>query len=318
MPSDQMHPVFVVGCQRSGSTLLGAMLGAHPEIVCVPEGQFIVDLMPPSTQSGVVVPTEIIEEISRHWRFQIWDFDLGSRRPGEDETAGTYRGTIEWLIRQYAATRGRQFASVWVDQQPGHLLHIPALVRHFPEAKFIHIVRDGRAVAASIMPLDWGPNEVYGAARFWQIRVGIGYAAAAFLPPEQLVCVRFEDLLVDPEHAMRKLAEFVGISYVPEMLIGTGLQIPNFTREQHGLVGTPLARDRINAWQKVLSKRQIEVFERLTGGLLELLGYELMFGSEAARLDLTEKILLIGRDQIKKVINSMKLARRRRKHVLTK
>ena len=318
MPSDQMHPVFIVGCQRSGLTLLGAMLGAHPEVVCIPEGQFIVDLMPRSSQPGIVIPTEIIEQILRHWRFQIWDFDLGSRRPGEEETPGTYRGAIEWLIRQYATTRDRQGASVWVDQQPGHLLHIPALVRHFPEAKFVHIVRDGRAVGASIMPLDWGPNEVYGAARFWQIRVGIGYAAAAFLPPEQLIYVRFEDLLVDPEHTMRELAEFVGISYVPAMLIGTGLQVPSFTREHHELVGAPLARDRINAWQRVLSNRQIEVFERLTGGLLEQLGYELMFGSEAARLGFTEKLLLIGRDQIKKTINNIKFARRRRKNTLKK
>ena len=71
MPSDQMHPVFVVGCSRSGSTLLGAMLGAHPEIVCVPEGQFIVDLMPKLGSDDSVNPSEIIDQVTRHWRFQI-------------------------------------------------------------------------------------------------------------------------------------------------------------------------------------------------------------------------------------------------------
>src|SRR4030095_1909271 len=99
--------------------------------------------------------------IDRHWRFRIWEFDLGGRRPERDTVKPTFRAAIEWLVRQYAESVDRAGARIWVEQDPGNVVHIWKLLQHFPDAKFIHIVRDGRAVAASMLPLDWGPNEIF-------------------------------------------------------------------------------------------------------------------------------------------------------------
>ena len=306
-----MYPVFVVGCQRSGSTLLGAMMGAHPEIVCIPEGQFIVDLMPMRGNDERVDPSEVIDRVTKHWRFQIWDFDLRSKRPRPGDIEPTYRAAIEWLIARFANTQARRDARVWVDQQPGHIFHLPRLFKHFPDARVVHIIRDGRAVAASIMPLDWGPNEIYGAARFWQIRIGLGYAAASFLGPDQLHHVRYEDLIRDPEARMRQIADFLGVAYHESMLCGTGLSIPSFTKGQHSLVGKTLVRDRIDAWQQTLTRRQIEIFERLNGSLLVQLGYDLISSPRSRHLGLAEKAFLIAKDQMKKAINYFRFEWRR-------
>jgi hypothetical protein len=315
MASDQMRPVFVVGCQRSGSTLLGAMLGAHPEIVCVPEGQFIVDLMPGRGSGDTVDPTEIIERITKHWRFRIWGFDLGAERPAPGEIEPTYRAAVEWLVARFAAAHDRRDARVWVDQQPGHVFYLWRLLKHFPNAKVVHIVRDGRAVAASIMPLDWGPNEIYGAARFWQMRIGLGYAAASFLGPDQLHHLRYEDLVREPEATLGRLADFMGVAYHEDMLRGTGLSLPAFTKDQHSLVGGSLAPGRIDAWQQSLTRRQIEIFERLTSNLLAPLGYDLISSPGARRMTLTEKAVLVAKDQVKKVINSLRFEWRRRAYL---
>ena len=268
------RPIFVVGCQRSGSTLLGSMLGAHPEIVCVPEGQFIVDLMPTANPQAKVEPSQIIGLIDAHWRFRVWEFDLGSDRPVAGEVEPTYRGAIEWLVRRYANANNRPGAKVWVDHQPGHVRFLWRLLQHFPDAKVIHIIRDGRAVAASIMPLDWGPNVILSAAMFWKLNVGLGFAASAILGPDQLMHVHYEDLVQDAEVTMRRIAKFADVAFDPAMVTTSGFRVPRFTKHQHHLIGTPPALDRINAWQQKLSRRQIRIFERKTCDLLRQLGYQ--------------------------------------------
>ena len=311
--AEGIRPIFVVGCQRSGSTLLGSMLGAHPEIICLPEGQFIADLMP--CVDRAVVPSQIIDHIEKHWRFRVWEFDLGSDRPAPGDVDATYRGAVEWLVRRYADANGRPSAKIWVDQQPGHVRFLWRLLQHIPDAKVIHIIRDGRAVAASIMPLDWGPNEIHSAARIWKTSIGLGYAAGAFLGPDQLLHIHYEDLVQYPETTMRRIAEFVGVEFQPCLLKSTGLRLPRFTENQHRLIGAPLDRDRIYAWQRKLTHRQIEIFESVSSGLLEQLGYEPLAGCNPRRLGRLEKLFLIGRDQIKKGIHHVRFWLRQRPYM---
>ncbi len=305
-PDTSLLPVFIVGCGRSGSTMLGAMIGAHPDIICIPEGQFIVDLMPPGDSSREVDPVAIIDRIVKHWRFRVWDFDLGRRRPPRYDVQPTYRAAIEWLVRQYARSVNRPSPHIWVDQAPGHETHIWKLLQHFTDAKFIHIVRDGRAVAASIMPLDWGPNEIYSAARKWKERVGYGYVAGAALGPERVLHVRYEDVVERTEPTMQRVAHFLGVRFTPEMLSPTGLRLPSFTRHQHRLIGTPPQSDRTAGWRKTLSQRDIEIFESVVGDLLPLLGYRPVFGLEAKPLTFLERRWHILLNEARKAANALR------------
>ena len=312
--AETMRPVFVVGCQRSGSTLLGAMLGAHPDVICIPEGQFIADLMPPRNSSDEVDPAEVIDRVERHWRYRIWNFDLKSARPSPGQVERTYGAAIEWLIRRYAAEHDRENAGIWVDHQPGHVVVISRLLKRFPDAKVINIIRDGRAVAASIMPLDWGPNEIYSAARFWERRIGRAFAASHSLGSDVMHHVRYEDLLSDPAATIREISAFIGIPFRQEMLTGSGLNVPAFTRSQHSLVGRSLDSSRIDAWRTKLSRRQIEIFEKMTGCLLEELGYELLSAPDAPRLRGWEKASLVTLDLVKRLKNHVSFEIRRRYH----
>lgn len=308
---EQFRPVFVVGCQRSGSTLLGAMLGSHPDMVCLPEAQFLTDLMPPGEPDQPVVPAHIIDEVDRHWRFRVWEYDLGGRRPDPGDCPDTFRGAMEWLVRQYDRDHRSGRSRIWIEQQPGHVRQLDRLFRHFPDARAINVIRDGRAVAASLLPLDWGPNEILPAAHFWEQRVGRGFAAAAFLRPDQLMHIRYEDIVREPEASMRRCADFIGIEYHPSMLTTMGLRLPRFTHYQHGLIGSLPNPDRIDAWRKKLTPRQIEVFESVNADLLRYLGYPLL-SPRPRPLSTAAKVGMVAADQMKRHLNAVRFWLRRR------
>ena len=308
------RPVFVVGCQRSGSTLLGAMLGSHPEMVCVPEAQFLSELMPPGSPDQPVDPVSVIDAVERHWRFRVWEWDLAGRRPGPGDCPRTYRGVMEWLVRLYDRDTKTGSSSVWIEQNPGHVHNVRELLLHFPDAKVIHIIRDGRAVAASLLPLDWGPNRILPAVHFWEQRVGRGFAAGAFLRPDQITHVRYEDIVREPEATMRRLADFVGVDFHPSLLTSGGLRLPRFTHYQHGLVGSLPNPKRIDAWREKLKPREIEIFEALNGDLLGYCGYELTMANPRG-ISVVEKILQVGLDQGERGLNHLRFGLRRLPYV---
>lgn len=314
--SDSIRPVFVVGCQRSGSTLLGSMLGGHSDIICAPESHFIVDLMPSLDPRHPVDLAEVIDKVDQHWRFRLWEYDLGSERPDSASLEPVYANAIHWLMKRYGAAHDRADAKIWVDHQPGHVRFVWRLKQHFPEAKFIHIVRDGRAVAASLMPLDWGPNEILSATRFWMRRVVQGYAAGAYLGPNDLMHVRFEDLVSDPEATMAQISQFVGVDFESGMLTSSGLKLPKFTHNHHKLVGSNPAKDRTDAWRNKLTQREIEIFEGITCDLLPILGYEpicdRLLANDWFAVSTQEEVRRIALNQFKKIGNKFSFWQRQR------
>jgi hypothetical protein len=151
----------------------------------------------------------------------------------------------------------------------------------FPDARFIHLVRDGRGVAASLLPLDWGPNNIVQAAEFWMARCAFGLAAELELGPERVLRIRYEDVLGDPETTLRRIATFAGMEYETAMAAGTGHQPTRYNERQHRLVGRAPDRSRVDRWQQALSPRQIEIFEAETGEFLNTLGYQPRYGIRA-------------------------------------
>jgi Sulfotransferase family len=311
---ESFRPIFIVGCQRSGSTMLGAMLGAHPKIVCLPEAQFIGDFLP-ADPNPPVDPTELLDAIENHWRFRIWDFDLAGARPQPDEIAPSFAATICWLARRYAVFLGKPEAKLWVEQQPGHIKRALHLAKHFPDARFLHIVRDGRAVALSLMARDWGPKRALAAAKYWQERVAIGLALEIELGPTCVRRVRYEAVLDQPRDQLTSLAAFLGLNFDTAMERPTGLRLPRFTLEDHQLVGSALIGARASSWRQQMRRRDVEIFEYQTGDLLPLLGYELTCGAHPPPIGEFEKLRLALEDHALRMVCRLRFARRRRRHL---
>lgn len=167
---------------------------------------------------------------------------------------------------------------VWIDHTPNNFEYFALLRECFPEAKFINLIRDGRAVYSSVRDLPWGPSNPIEAAWWWRLKTSPGLAASA-THSGLCVNIHYEPLASGDKDAWRCLTDFVfGCDYVEEKtrgsLTSTGnFELPEYTKEQHRLVGMPPDKAPIGRWKSALTPREIEIFEAEAGGLLQCLGY---------------------------------------------
>ena len=298
-----MTPIFVGGSPRSGTTLLGSMLGAHALVACLSEAPFIGSLALALPQGGDRrAAAEVHRAIRADFKFAFWKLGAEDLKACAEVTGAPYRELTEAYVTCFAGRNGRAGATHWVDHSPTNLMYGARLHARFGEAKFIHLVRDGRAVCASWMPLNWGPNTIVRAAQAWAMHVGHGLAAESALPAASIRRISYESLVSAPEPTLQLLCEWLGLAYQPAMVTGSGFKVPAYTRNQHGLIGTPADPRRIDGWLTKLTAREIELFEYVTGDLLVHLGYELRAPGACAepsnleklRMEVTERIRQLG------------------------
>jgi hypothetical protein len=283
-------PIFVCGAARSGTTMLGAMLGRHPDCVTVPEATFVADALRRFHPIDEADPRELLRFVVGSPRHRLWESPVDVDAVPEDAIAAGLAEVVRVVVSAYARRHGVDAYRRWVDHTPLSVRHARALFELFPDARMVHIVRDGRAVAASVLPLDWGPGNADAAARTWIESLAHGLAAEALLGPERIRRVRYEDVVLRPETTLRELAEWLGIGYVDAIGNGDGgLELPRHTREQHRLVGGAPDASRIEAWRTTLTGRQIEIYESVAAPMLLHMGYEPVHGLGARRRTRAER-----------------------------
>lgn len=310
-----MKQVFVCGCGRSGTTLLGAMLGSHSRCIATPESKFLMpayrSMLLSEGDSRSLEPA--LSRLVADWSFRVWGIEAPSVH--ELSLAGStgsdsFPALVDHLVARYGQNVGKPDAEVWVDHTPGNMRRAAALNEMFPEARLIHLIRDGRAVASSVKPLDWGPNTAGAAARWWVDGVAMGFAASEFFG-QRSISVRFEDLVLEPDVWMKLICEFLELEYEPGMVSGSGFQIPRYTRQQHDLVGRPPDAERIEAWRYDLTHREIEIFESIATDFLSGLGYEPIQGLASRPRSVWERMSQLVRELAHHlVINPLRRRRR--------
>jgi hypothetical protein len=314
-----MKLVFIGGYSRSGTTLLGAMVGAHTECICTPESQFKIDVLRHFREKkGEEVDIEKARRMIRdHPRYRVlW----GEVADSASLTGiNSYPELILWFVNRYAEKEGKPHPSVWVDHSPTNIKHAETLLGLFPASKFIHIIRDGRGVSASMIPLDWGHNTVYKTACSWKRTVSRYLSIEASLGKGRILRVRYEDLIQETEAALRDICSFLDLEYQPQMIKGSGFKVPGYQYKQHSLIGKEPDKKRVNAWEKALTPRQIEIFESIAGELLVSLGYALQYKGRAKKISIFEKIASeIWELYSKKIINNLRHRQRIKKGIASK
>ncbi len=292
------RPILVGGCSRSGTTLLGAMLGWGEGRLTVPEANFKWELY----ASGAV--DQDMVDLSRARELLAGDpkFALWGIAPVTGRGRMPFGELMSLLVERHAAALGASAHVAWIDHTPGNIRFVPTWRRVLPEARFVHMIRDGRAVAASVLPLDWGPNTATEAARHWALQVAAGLAAAGALGPDLVHTVRYEDLILKPERTLKLVCDFAGIEYDDQMVDQRDYALPAYTAGQHGLVLSRPDPGRVEAWRDVLRPAQVRAFERLTGELLDLLGYRSDYGISAARQGPVEHYRELADSALRRVV----------------
>jgi len=301
-PSDQVaRPFFIVGCGRSGTTLLREMLNAHPRLGIPPECPFLIDyLRAPQLVADKAARLLAREPFVRDWNLGITEEDL----------AGC--STVPEVIgRFHSLYLERTHGTRWGQKTPKFVRHLPLLSRAFEDAQFIHLVRDGRAVATSYLRATWGPTNLIAAAHYWRRNVLLGLRFAKSAPGRCLV-VRYEDLVADPASEISRVLAFLDEPFDDRVVRyheHSSCVLPAVTRKQFSLLGKPITRNRAMDWKRRLSEKRIVAFESVAGPLLHRLGYERVC-PQASRVSRCSSRLWLTLDKIGRMLNHMRTSTR--------
>ncbi len=267
MSDPAIAPFFILGAPRTGTTLLRRILNAHPVVAIPPEALFVYDFL-----TAKHVPLETRKRmLCGDPALRSWDLRLTEEDLAPCETMGA---CLDRLHQKYAESEGK---SAWGHKTPGLVLHTNLLSEAFPRARFLHTVRDPRAVANSLKRSSAHRlNVLYGAARYARdTRIGLDLERRE---PERARRVRFEDLVTRPLESVTGVCEWLGIDFDPAMLesLGGGLKLDAAeTRESHhDNIVRPIDPAIARKWSRQLSSNEISVVESVTGDLMRELDYE--------------------------------------------
>lgn len=306
-PMDQDNPIFIAGCPRSGTTLLGALFGSHGACLTTPESQFKSDPSLREVDSAHRDGHALRDHVARHWRFRIWGVEVPPVEVDDD-----LRSVTLAAVDAYASERGCRGPYRWVDHTPNNLRYARMLLAWFPEARFVHVVRDPRAVASSVMPLSWGPNTALSAARWWERHLAVNLEAESRLGPSRVRRVRFEDVLARPESTLRELAAFLELPWQTGLLRPAGFVPPSYTQAQHAQIGSDLDPSRIGAFRSRLSCREIGVVEAVAGQGMDRVGYTSESPAKLRRVRWSDRAHARLVEALRRLPNRIRFLRRRR------
>jgi hypothetical protein len=202
-------PFFIVGVPRSGTTMLRHMLAGHPRLAIPRESHFVPAAL--SAPSGAAA----LDLILATRQFSEWGVDPDVVRDRASRTDMTPSAVVHATFETYAAAQGKPR---WGDKTPRYVAHMPQLAAAFPDARFVHILRDGREVATSLRDAWWGPGDLLLAAHEWRRTVAQGLDDAATLPAERYLEVRYQRLASSPEAELTRVLHFLGEEMVDGLL----------------------------------------------------------------------------------------------------
>jgi hypothetical protein len=276
-----MNPyVFLVGCPRSGTTVLERMADAHPDLAVVHETRWIprcFENREGLTPEGAVTPS--LAARLRHPRvLEPLGLEEGEMaRLIRDGRGMPFAGFVTALFDGYGERHGKPLVG---DRSPGYVRYLPTLHGLWPGARFVHLIRDGRDVCLSV--LDWrkgvtryspfasDPFTTTGVWWEWYVRLGI--EGSRELGPGLYHDVRYESLVADPEREAVRLCRFLGITYRPSMLRfheGRTRPKPGRSTKSSWLPVT----GGLRSWREHMDPDDVLRFESAAGDLLEELGY---------------------------------------------
>jgi protein-tyrosine sulfotransferase len=257
-------PIVLGGCGRSGTTVLRMMLDSHRRICCGPESSLFRR-----------------RAVDTRWLADRFGFD-----PAEVRALFEAAESRPAFIEAFAALCMRMAGKArWAEKTPRNISRIDAIFRCFPEARFVHVLRDGRDVACSLRThprhkvvdgriVPTGVHRpIAGCARRWVRDIE---SSRRWWGDPRFLTVRYEDLVLDPRSVLERVIAMVGEDWDEAMLAHAVADSP--FRDATRFAQNPEALGAVNTsslgrWQRDLDARDRRIFKRIAGPLLVELGY---------------------------------------------
>jgi hypothetical protein len=281
-PGRSKAPVFVLGCPRSGTTVLYHMLLSAGDFAIYRAESNVFSVLAP--RFGRMRSERDRRDLIAHWvKSKLFRVSGLDEREIKERIVAECHGAGDFLRIFMEAIARKQKVERWADCTPDHLLHLPEIKREIPNALVIHVIRDGRDVALSYVrqgwshPLPWDRNEQLNVAGLywkWIVRRGREYGKALGVDYRE---VRFEELITRPRETLSQLSDFVAqdLDYdrIRQNAVGSVSEPNSSFEDESGQTFNPVER-----WKEKLSSSQSAEFDNLIGNFLQELGYPLASG----------------------------------------
>ena len=278
-------PVFVLGCPRSGTTVLYHMLLSAGGFAVYRFESNVFNLLMPRFGGlrSELDRKELMDAWLNSMLFRVSGLDAEKIAARVLEECRGGRDFLRIVMEEVAQNQG---VERWADCTPEHLLYMEEIKRQIPDALFIQIIRDGRDVALSYLkqgwahPLPWDRKEQLGVAGlYWNWIVSQGRQAGKRLGADYQE-VRFEELVTHPQETLARLGDFIDQDLDYETIQRSGI---GSVSEPNSSFGTESGSfDPVGRWRTKMSAQEVADFEALVGDRLEDLGYPLASGRRVA------------------------------------
>ena len=266
-------PLLILGVRRSGTTLLRVMLDRHSELAVPDESYFVPQLADRHLRR--VDPDAFVDDLRRLNTLAEWDVPLNKVR-ARLSPAMPIGAAIATVYAVYAEEQGKRR---WGDKTPMYMQNLRLLEKLFPDALFVHLIRDGRDAALSFLELPAGlvtetwmhPRTPAEFACQWRTEVAAARRLGQRIGSRYLE-VRYEELVGDVEGVLRRICDFARLGYEPAMADYAGNVDVSAKPHQQRLREPPTKG--VRDWRKQMSPADVAAFEHVAGDLLRKLGYE--------------------------------------------
>jgi hypothetical protein len=264
-------PVFIVGMNGSGTTMIHHHLGQHPGLYAFPQESYVlphfVKIAPRFGDLGEDRNfRKLWEEMASSFIFRFRNGGVPLPLPGDwNQTTRSAAGIFDRIMRQFAKKQGK---SRWSEKTPMHVLHIEKFATDFPGSKFVHMIRDGRDCAASDHRR-WARDAVGNVYR-WKHAVREGRRQGKEIGNRYLE-IRYEDITTEPEKYLRQACGFLDLEFDEDIL-----SIKRTRKQVTGKDSKTIVR---NEQRNVsyFSDRRLRQIERVAGQCLVEFGYPVKF-----------------------------------------
>lgn len=269
-------PFFLLGAQRSGTTMLRLMLNNHSHLSVPHETAFITVYYHKLKEYGDLSERKnaarLLDDVAQHKLVKRGKL-IDDKEAILDKPIKDYRDFVSAVFETYA---GRFDKSRWGDKTPFYSNDVDILRRVFPDCKVIHLVRDGRDVVLSQKSIEWMSNNLPTLIRDWSWKTTLLHKVGSVMGKDYLE-IRYEDLVRSPQDNLAQICRFLDEPFEPEMLSysdGAKGVVPTQSQKWHRNSIRPPDPDKLGQWKLRLPCSERVIFEQIAGSTLELFGYE--------------------------------------------
>lgn len=279
---------FVVGRPRSGTTLLRTLFDAHPNVIVPPECQLIINLYPKYGKTTFWDQNKLEDfhrDLQKQWRFDLWPLDRNNlyRSLMACEGKHSYATICKVVYHEYRSIFKHGVLLAIGDKNPGYTIYTRRLLKIFPGAKFIHIVRDYRDNFVSIRNVDFELPFISVTVSKWRYFVRRFRKAAERHPGTHLE-IQYEALVSEPEKTFGELCDFVGIPFSDKPFdfykkSEEVLRIyPNdLILKYHSSLLKKINTSRTGIWENELTSSELKVADACAGRYAGLTGHKKLY-----------------------------------------